>query len=103
MALTEEEVIPLVAWDQWKTVFVKSKEDYMKVRTGTPQKTFWDVWKIRKDEIKALGISVKKIEGSDGDGIHSHWVVNHWKDASEQEKNQAKQQWDDKQKTSNSP
>ena len=100
MTLTEKEVNSLVEWDSWKTVFVKSKEDHMKVRTGTPQKTFWDIWKDRKEEIKALGIYVKRVESNDEDGTPPQWVVNQWKEASHNEKNLAKQDWEKKQNSS---
>ncbi len=100
MALTEEDVISLVSWDPWKTVFVKSKEDHMKVRIGNPQKAFWDLWKTQKNEIKALGIYVKREERDNDEGIPPRWIVNQWKEASESEKNQAKQNWENKQNSS---
>ncbi|MHA1110410.1 MAG: hypothetical protein ACTSRE_04870 [Promethearchaeota archaeon] len=100
MTLTEKEVNSLVKWDSWKTVFVKSKEDHMKVRTGTPQKTFWDIWEDRKEEIKELSIYVKRVEGNNEVEIPPQWIVNQWKEASDNEKNLAKQDWDKKQ---NSP
>ncbi len=95
MALTENEVGTLVNWEKWKVVFVRSKEEHMKVRSGYPTKEFWDVWRNQKDEIKALGIYVKKEEDQDGE-TPPQWVVTQWKEADENEKLNAQQEWEAK-------
>lgn len=91
--MKEDKISSLVSWENWKVVYVKSKDSYIKVRTGVPKKSFWDAWKVQKDEIKALGIYVKRIEANEEEGIPPQWIVNHWKEASDGEKNQAKQEW----------
>jgi hypothetical protein len=97
--MNEDEISSLVSWEAWKVVYVKSKDSYMKVRTGIPQKSFWDVWRDRKNEIKSLGIYVKKVESEENDHP-PQWLVNHWKETSDEEKNEAKQEWANKQNSS---
>ena len=95
--MNEKEILPLVTWEEWKVVYVQSKGEHMKVRSGVPNKTFWDVWKAQKDEIKDMGIYVKKNEDSEEDGVPSQWIVSQWKDASNDEKNHAKESWEKRQ------
>ena len=95
--MNEEEISPLVTWEAWKVVYVQSKKEHMKVRSGVPNKTFWDVWKIQKDEIKSLGIFVKKNESSDEDGVPPQWIVTQWKKTSDKEKAGAIEAWEKRQ------
>ena len=74
--MQEEEIISLVSWEPWKVVYVQNKGSHMKVRSGAPKKSFWDVWKSQKEEIKELGIYVKKQEGNFEDGTPPQWMVN---------------------------
>jgi hypothetical protein len=37
MTIKETEIVDLIHWDSsWKTVFVKDKNEHMKVRSGVP-------------------------------------------------------------------
>lgn len=101
--MKEDEILPLITWESWKVVYVSSKGEHMKVRSGVPNKTFWDEWKTQKDEIKALGIFVKKKESSDEEGIPPQWIVSQWKEATDEEKAQANQEWEKKQNSSSFP
>ncbi len=100
MSLKREDVEKTVRWTgEWRIVFVKSKGDHMKVRNGTPTSTFWDLWRKSKEEIKKLGLSVKKEE--DEEEGTSTWVVNYWMDASEFEKEEAKKAWNSRSQQDN--
>ncbi|MBN2156979.1 MAG: hypothetical protein JW776_13125 [Candidatus Lokiarchaeota archaeon] len=92
MALRREDVEKHVKWTgDGRIVFVKSKEDYMKVRNGSPTPQFWDLWREKKDEIKALGIYVKKEEDEEKETYN--WVVTAWSEPQDDEKENAKKQW----------
>jgi hypothetical protein len=95
MSLKMEDVEKLIKWTgKWRVVFVKSKGDHMKVRNGTPTPEFWELWRIKKDEIKSLGISVKKEENEEEET--SKWVINAWIDATKEEKSKAQENWNKK-------
>jgi len=95
MVLKNEDVEKCIKWTtEWKTVFVSSKNDYMKVRNGIPSPEFWDLWKGKKDEIKKLGISVKKVENEEKGT--SEWIISAWLDTTDKEKAQAQQTWQNK-------
>ena len=95
MSLKRDDVEKLIRWSGgWKIVYVKSKGDHMKVRNGSPTSEFWDLWREKKDEIKSLGISVRKEE--DEEEGTSKWVITAWTDATEGEKTKAKDDWDKK-------
>ena len=97
MALNPEDVEKLIRWNnkgKYKTVFVRNKEDYMKVRDGVPTSGFWDLWKTNKIEIKELGFSVKKEEDEETGAYN--WVVAHWADTTEEEKEGAQEEWEKK-------
>jgi len=94
-SLKQEDIEKLIKWTgDWRIVFVKSKEDHMKVRNGTPTSGFWDLWREKKDEIKQLGIYVKKVE--DEEANTSEWVVTAWAEPSEEEKEKSKEEWQEK-------
>ena len=96
MSLKKEDVVKTIQWTgDWRVVFVKTKGDHMKVRNGTPTSQFWDLWRKSKDEIKKLGISVKKEE--DEEKGTSAWVISYWMDANESEKEEAKEAWNARQ------
>jgi hypothetical protein len=95
MSLKLEDVEKVIRWKGgWKVVFIKSKQDHMKVRNGSPTPEFWDLWREKKAEIKALGISVRKEEDEEEETYE--WVISHWDDATEDEKLRAKQEWAEK-------
>ncbi len=97
MALNPEDVEKLIRWNnngKWRVVYVRSKEDHMKVRNGVPTSGFWDLWRTNKDEIKAIGISVKKEE--DEETGASNWVVAEWADSTDEEKEEAQDEWQKK-------
>ncbi len=95
MALKKEEVEKTIKWTgEWKIVFVRSKNDYMKVRNGSPTSAFWDLWREKKSDIKALGISVRKEENEEEETFE--WVISAWDETTAQEKTQAKEDWDAK-------
>ena len=100
MSLKREDIEKSIKWTgEWRVVYVKSKEDHMKVRNGVPTSTFWDLWREHKDEIKKLGISVKKEENED-EGT-SEWKVSHWAEATDDEKEDAKNKWESQQQRFN--
>ena len=95
-----EDVEKVIRWTGgWKVVYIKSKQDHMKVRNGSPTSEFWDLWKEKKSEIKALGISVRKEENED-EGT-SEWKVSYWAEATDNEKEDAKNKWESQQPRSN--
>lgn len=95
MSLKMEDVEKVIRWTGgWKTVFIRSQNDYKKVRNGSPTSEFWDLWREKKAEIKALGISVRKEEDEEEETYE--WKIAAWGDATEEEKEIAKQEWDEK-------
>ena len=55
MSLKKEDVEKVIRWKGgWKVVYIKSKQDHMKVRNGSPTPEFWELWRDKKSEIKAL-------------------------------------------------
>jgi hypothetical protein len=95
MSLKIEDIEKLVRWTGgWKVVYVKSKGEHMKVRNGSPTPEFWDLWREKKDEIKSLGISVRKEEDEEEETYN--WVITAWSEASEGEKTKAKDDWNKK-------
>ena len=95
MSLKMEDVEKVIRWKGgWKTVFIRSQNDYKKVRNGNPTSEFWSLWREKKEEIKALGFSVKKEEDEEEETFE--WVIACWADATEDEKNRAKQEWNEK-------
>ena len=97
MSLEREDVEKTIQWEGgWKVVYVRSKDDHMKVRNGKPTKAFWDLWRQHKDEIKQLGTSVKKEENEE-EGT-SEWKISYWQDADDTEKEEAREEWEVRQK-----
>jgi hypothetical protein len=100
MSLKIEDVEKTVQWEgESHIVYVKSKNDYMKVRNGSPTSEFWTLWRKHKDELKSFGFSVKKEENEE-EGT-SEWRVNYWTDANDHDKEEAKKNWDIRQRRIN--
>lgn len=92
MSLKMEDVEKVIRWKGgWKVVYIRSQNDHKKVRNGTPTSEFWTLWREKKSEIKALGISIKKEEDEEDETFE--WVISAWADATEDEKIKAKKEW----------
>lgn len=96
MSFKSGDVEKTVRWTgAWHVVWVKSKEDHMKVRNGSPTSAFWDLWREHKDDVKKLGFSVRKEENEE-EGT-SNWVVSYWADANDEEKEESRAAWKNQQ------
>lgn len=65
-----------LSWGEWREVST-SRGDRL-LRSANPNENFWALWRERKEEIKALGISVSNYRGE--------WSVSQWKNVDEQER-----------------
>ena len=56
MSLKSEDIEKTVRWkSEWRVVYIKTKEDHMKVRNGIPTSAFWDLWREHKMKLKNSG------------------------------------------------
>jgi hypothetical protein len=95
MTVKKEDIENSVRWkEEYKVVFVKKSQDYMKVRSGDPTEDFWSLWREHKDDIKSMGIYVRKEEDEEEETYS--WKVTQWEEPTEEEKVIAEEEWKEK-------
>lgn len=69
---------------RWRWVEIRTASGIERARMARPTFTFWQLWRARKQQLRALGIRVKRNRHSGCYVIYLHDVpqpVPHWTDA----------------------
>jgi hypothetical protein len=75
--MSESMLKRILRYVEWGPIgsYSTKKGKTRQIRLGIPSRHFWKHWKARKEELKAVGISLRYV----GDGKSKQWEVISWR------------------------